>query len=342
MARPLRYEAAGALYHVMARGDGGRMVFEDEKDRASWLELLERACGRFGWRVHAWVLMGNHYHLLLETPEPNLVEGMKWMQGVFTQSWNRRRKRRGHVFQGRYKAVVINGQEGDGYYFRVVADYIHLNPVRAGLVGGSSGKELGSWLWSSAVAYGERKRPSWLETERVLTAFALAEGRSGARAYLRYLEERAKDRKGAMNEEANRALRRGWYLGEKSFGEKLLRVLSGEEKKSGKARRAGSVSGEAARAHDEREAERLVQAALKVLGLPQAPDALAGRGKWRQEKSLVVALVRARTSVRSGWLAQRLVMGHESSISRAVRQAQEDPQWSAQLRKLERNLTNKE
>ena len=114
MARPLRYEAAGAVYHVMARGDGGKPVFEDDKDRYGWLDLLGKACERFGWRVHAWVLMGNHFHLLLETPEPNLVAGMKWLLGVYSQGWNRRRQRKGHVFQGRYKAVVVNGEVRDG------------------------------------------------------------------------------------------------------------------------------------------------------------------------------------------------------------------------------------
>jgi REP element-mobilizing transposase RayT len=94
MARPLRYEAAGEVYHVVARGDGGKTVFENDKDRHCWLDLLERACGRFGWRVHAWVLMDNHFHLLLETPEPNLVAGMKWMPGVCPQGWNRRRGRK--------------------------------------------------------------------------------------------------------------------------------------------------------------------------------------------------------------------------------------------------------
>ncbi len=89
MARPLRYEAANAVFHVMARGDGGKDVFEDDKDRFAWTDLLERANRRFGWRIHAWVLMGNHFHLLLETPQPNLVAGMKWILGVYSQAWNR-------------------------------------------------------------------------------------------------------------------------------------------------------------------------------------------------------------------------------------------------------------
>ena len=130
MARPIRYEAAGAVFHVMARGDGGRDVFEDDRDRLDWLDRLKKACERFGWRMHAYVLMGNHFHLLLETPEPNLVGGMKWLMGAYSQAWNRRRKRHGHVFQGRYKAVVVNG-EGKGHYFRIVADYIHLNCPRS-------------------------------------------------------------------------------------------------------------------------------------------------------------------------------------------------------------------
>ena len=102
MARPLRNEAARTVYHVMARGDGWKNVFDNDKDRYAWTDLMKKAHGRFGWRVHAWVLMGNHLHFLLEMPEPNRVAGMKWVPGVFSQGWNRRRGRGGHVFQGRY------------------------------------------------------------------------------------------------------------------------------------------------------------------------------------------------------------------------------------------------
>jgi REP element-mobilizing transposase RayT len=140
----------------MARGDGGKPVFEDDKDRYGWVDLLERACERLGWRVHAWVLMGNHFHVLVETPEPNLVAGMKWFLGVYSQGWNRRRQRHGHVFQGRYKAVVVNGEERDGSYFKIVADYIHLNPVRAGSVGGTTERKLRNWRWAIDGSPGAR------------------------------------------------------------------------------------------------------------------------------------------------------------------------------------------
>jgi REP element-mobilizing transposase RayT len=121
MARPLRFQYPGAIYHVMARGDGGKVVFETDDDRLVSLSRLGEICGSCGWRVHAWVLMGNHFHLLVETPQPNLVAGMKWLLGTFSQGWNRARRRRGHVFQGRNKSVPVNGSDTDQHYFRIVA-----------------------------------------------------------------------------------------------------------------------------------------------------------------------------------------------------------------------------
>jgi putative transposase len=113
MARPLRFQYPGAVYHIMARGDGGKPVFETDLDRKAFLSRLGEVCTSHGWRVHAWVLMGNHFHLLLETPEANLASGMKYLLGTFSQAWNRARKRRGHVFQGRYKAVPVSGSQAD-------------------------------------------------------------------------------------------------------------------------------------------------------------------------------------------------------------------------------------
>ena len=335
MARPLRYEAAGAVYHIMARGDGGKNVFDDDKDRYAWTDLMEKAHGRFGWRVHAWVLMGNHFHFLLETPEPNLVAGMKWVLGVFSQGWNRRRGRRGHVFQGRYKAVVVNGEAADGSYFKIVADYIHLNPVRSGWVGGDSGKRLRNWRWSSFGAYAGNKVPTWLETGRVLRAFRLSEDARGGQAYAGYLEARAKDRKGVVSDAALLELRRGWYLGEDSFGKKLLEAIKGAIVED---RKRSSVGGEAAKAHNEAQAERIVGAALAELGAPGDAAGLKGRGKWKNEKEVVAALVRARTSMVNRWVADRLGMGHEVCVTRAVRRFREDKKAGRRLKELESKL----
>jgi len=339
MARPLRYEAAGAVYHVMARGDGGKPVFEDDKDRYGWVDLLEKACERFGWRVHAWVLMGNHFHLLLETPEPNLVAGMKWMLGVYSQGWNRRRARKGHVFQGRYKAVVVNGEERDGSYFKIVADYIHLNPVRSGWVGGETGKNLKSWRWSSFGAYAGNKRPDWLETAKVLKAFQLSEDYRGGRAYAGYLEARARDPKSAVTDASLKELRRGWYLGEETFAKKVLDALSGI---TAPKRKKGSVAGEAASAHDQNEAERIAVAALLELGLPTATSELEGRRMWVEEKSLIAVLIRKRTGVKNRWVAERLAMGHEGNVTRAIRRVNGHPVRRKNLAKLEAMLVSRD
>jgi putative transposase len=339
MARPLRYEAAGAVYHLMARGDGGKPVFEDDKDRYGWLDLMERTCGSFGWRVHAWVLMGNHFHLLVETPEPNLVAGMKWMLGVYSQGWNRRRQRKGHVFQGRYKAVVVNGEEREGCYFKIVADYIHLNPVRSGWVGGETGKRLRSWRWSSFAAYAGGKSPEWLETGRVLRAFQLSEDHRGGRAYAGYLEARAKDAKGSVTDAALKELRRGWCLGERSFAEKVLESLAGGVRPK---RRKGSVAGAAARAHDEAEAERIAVVALRALDAPTEASQLLGKGKWVDEAAVVAALIRKRTGVRNRWVAERLGMGHEGNVTRAIRRVNEYPAWKSKLMSLESMLVSRD
>ena len=111
MARPLRFEYADAVYHVMARGDGGKAIFTAKDEHLLFLHRLGvgDVCRSHGWRVHAWTLMRNHFHLLLETPEPNLVSGMRLLLGAFSQAWNRLHSRRGHVFQGRYKSVPVAG-----------------------------------------------------------------------------------------------------------------------------------------------------------------------------------------------------------------------------------------
>ena len=137
MARPLPFVYPGAIYHIMARGDGGKFIFNHGQDALLFLKWLSEVYKSHGWRVHAWVLMGNHFHLLIETPEANLVSGMKLLLGAFAQAWNRHDRRPGHVFQGRYKSVPVSGESAsDSAQFRTVADYIHLNPARAQLAGG--------------------------------------------------------------------------------------------------------------------------------------------------------------------------------------------------------------
>src|SRR5690348_4304248 len=132
MPRQLRLEYAGAIYHVLNRGDRREPIILDDQDRQSFLATLGQACEKTGWQVHAWCLMDNHFHLVLETPRANLVAGMRWFLSTYTARFNRRHKLSGHLFGGRYKSLIVDGS-GTGY-LKTVCDYVHLNPVRAKLL----------------------------------------------------------------------------------------------------------------------------------------------------------------------------------------------------------------
>ena len=176
MSRPLRLEFANALYHVTSRGDRREPIFIDDADRSMWLDVFGQVCGRFNWRCHAWCLMTNHYHLLVETPDPNLSRGMRQLNGVYTQRFNRRYGHLGHVFQGRFKAILV---EREGYLLEL-ARYVVLNPVRARMV-----SDAGAWPWSSYAAMTGAQSPApWLETDGLLQQF----GRRRDRAVARYVD----------------------------------------------------------------------------------------------------------------------------------------------------------
>jgi putative transposase len=310
-------------------------IFEDDADRKVFLARMGEVCVRCGWKVHAWVLMGNHFHLLVETPEANLVVGMKWLLGTFSQGWNRARQRRGHVFQGRYKSVPVNGEATGAYYFRIVADYIHLNPARAGLAGGSGGK-LADYRWSSLGAYAKGVGPDWLVMERVLRAFELAEDGRGRRAYVAWLEARAAEDGGKINEEAQTALRRGWYLGEESFKDKLLAMIA-RARGADKPRKAKTA---VASAHGESEAERLISVLGKVLELPTERRELEQLRKSDERKVLLAAVLRQRTAVGVNWIAARLAMGHPGSVSRMLGAIPGKREWKKRLEELEEMLNS--
>lgn len=128
MASPLRIEFAGALYHVTSRGNAWEAIYLDREDRELYQSVLGEICDLFNWTIHSWCQMTNHYHILVETPDANLSKGMRYLNGVYTQRFNRKHSRVGHVFQGRYKAILV---EKD-HYLLELARYIVLNPVRAG------------------------------------------------------------------------------------------------------------------------------------------------------------------------------------------------------------------
>ncbi len=164
MSRPIRIEFPDALYHVTARGDRREDIFYDDQDRQAFLATLEKIISQFNWICYAWCLMDNHYHLLIQTPDGNLSKGMRQLNGVYTQTSNRRHQRVGHLFQGRFKAILV---DSDAYLLEL-ARYVVLNPVRAGMV-----KKPESWAWSSyRASMGLEPAPAWLAEDGLLAMFA--------------------------------------------------------------------------------------------------------------------------------------------------------------------------
>lgn len=163
MTRPLRIEYPGAYYHVMNRGNAGETIFKSKRDKEKFLEYLEKAVERFSLIVHTYCLMDNHYHLLIETPEPNLSVAVQWLNVSYAVYFNRKRKRSGHLFQGRFKAILIDADA----YLKQLSRYIHLNPVRAKIADTPA-----DYPWTSYCAFiGNETEPEWLETRFILAQF---------------------------------------------------------------------------------------------------------------------------------------------------------------------------
>lgn len=308
MPRKARVEFAGAVYHVLDRGDRREAIFRDDTDRDVFLSTLGKACERTGWRIHASVLMTNHYHLLIETPEANLVAGMRWFQTTYTVRFNRRHRLTGHLFQGRYKAVAVDPEERG--YFVLLSDYIHLNPVRAGMI--LVGQRLFDFPWSSYRWYVTKNgRPVWFDPVRVLGELGFEDTAAGRRQYAERMRQRAMDEFAEKNAIENERLRRGWCLGQASFRERMLSLL---EKTGEKFSKAKEVDGAVRQSHGEDEAHRLLQGAMAHFRIDRGDLVKLKRSDPR--KLAIARLIRTRTSVPNKWIADELSLGHVSGVSR--------------------------
>jgi len=295
MARKLRVQYAGAIYHVMNRGDRREPIFKDDTDRKRFEQTLGEACQKTGWLVHAWCLMPNHFHLVIETPQPNLVAGMKWFLGAYTGRFNRRHKLFGHVFSGRYKALMVDGS-GTGY-LKTVCDYVHLNPARAKLLGPEP--KLASYPWSSLRLYlqSPRKRPAWLRVGRLLGEHGIPrDSKEGRREFGRQMELhcRAEDGAGQF-----KAVRRGWCLGGKAFRKELLAQMKEQIREH--------HFGEERAETEQEQAEGIVREGLNRLGWKESD--LVARSKGDREKLKLAVRLRDETTVTVKWIADRLRMG---------------------------------
>jgi putative transposase len=300
MARKLRIQYPGAIYQVMSRGDRRAAIFKDAQDYACFLATLSEACAKAKWQVHAWCLLPNHFHLVLETPQPTLVDGMKWLLGTYTGRFNRRHRQFGHLFSGRYKALLVDGSRNG--YLKTVCDYVHLSPVRARLI--KAAQPLGAFRWSSYPLYvgPPRQRPAWLRVDRLLGEWGIPkDSPAGRRALAAGLEGRRTEDLG----ETNRRIERGWFVGDAEFRRELLEQVT----QAPGANHYGAIVQEAVAAR----AERLVTDRLKALHWTEAD--LTARRKGDPAKVKLAAAVRAQTTMPLAWIAARLAMGSRGYLT---------------------------
>jgi len=299
----------------MCRGNQSRDIFQGQEDADLFIRCLGDMCLRNGAVVHAWCLMSNHYHLLLETPHGNLVDAMKWFQGTFTQRYNARHKLWGHLFQGRYKAKIIDDE--DASYFRVVSDYIHLNPADAGM---AIPGHLVDYPWSSYPLYLKpaSKRPVWLEVLQVLSACGLSnDSLKSRRAYEAYVnlrhESLALNKMNAEEMAEWKHMERGWMHGNAEFRERMTVCLE----EQGKSHLKSLVDAEQKRDLSEAAAHAVLQKCLSYFEIGQ--EDLIRLPKSSPEKMLIAGLLRYHYPIGAEWVSRQLVMGHFSTVSRAMR-----------------------
>lgn len=296
MARKLRLEYPGAIYHVINRGNYRRDVFETVGAAQSFVQTLEEAVALYGWRLQAYALMSNHFHLIVETPKPNLTEGMHWLMSTTATRFNRFRQERGHLFQGRYQALPIEDARVMGH----VIDYVHLNPVRARVV---EAAQVGAFRWSSLARFLRGPRFAGLDPEGALNGRGWSDTPDGWSGYVEHLIALA-----ANQEEQKRLGYEGFSTGWAIGGTDWQRTLAAEHK--GMVLTPGLAAQEA-RALREAQWRELLDKKLRETGRTQA-EALAAP-KTAPWKLQLAQSVRTESGASVAWLTRELALGAEGT-----------------------------
>ena len=314
MARKIRIEYPGAAYHVINRGNYRADIFATDGARAAFIRTLDEACERTGWIIHAWCLMSNHYHLALSTPQPNLADGMQWFQGTFCTRFNRFRNEKGHVFQGRYKAFNIQ----PGRTLGSVCHYIHLNPIRAKMMGM---EQLSKWPWSSLQWILEpRKRKAWFTPQVALRQSAeLEDVPAGRRAYVEYLAWLSADEQ-EQKRQCFERMTKGWIMGSEEFARKIMQEAD---------KLPEAVQQEFGATREEIWAKELA-------GLKARLDAreMRERTKSADWKVALAAEMKRHTTATNRWLSKALEMGSLFTVSRLIKECRTGKRAAIPMQKL--------
>jgi putative transposase len=295
MARKLRIQYPGAMYHVINRGNYRRDLFVNPDEAKAFLETVKEVKGRMGWRVHAYALMRNHYHLAIETPEPNLAEGMHWLQGTWANRFNRFRRENGQLFQGRYRSILIQNIET----MAKVVDYIHLNPVRAKIV---PAEQVKAYRWTSLA--GIVKGGGWVDGEGWRGGARFGADDGDRKAYETYLVEVGRDEK-EWGKLGLCGLSKGWAIGTSGWRRALAKehgqaaLNPGLELREVRELREGAWE-EAV----QRELHRLEKSDAHLVTKPRLQP-------WKVE---VAAAARKSSGASVVWLAERLSLGKPASV----------------------------
>ncbi len=325
MARKPRIEFAGAIYHVLNRGNYRKDLFDSAGAAQAFVDCLFQACERMGWRLHAYCVMRNHYHLALETPQGNLVDGIHWLQSTFGNRFNRFRGENGRAFQGRYRAIHVE----PGLHLARLVNYIHLNPVRAKIV---SLEMLSQFRWSSYRHFMRppSERPPALACDDWLQAGGgLMDSAEGWHSYREHLAWLMAD-EGRQKAEAFDRMSQGWMHGgaeyQKTVADQFKQMTVAQDWGGGEIREMNRL-----------EWSRLLARAMKALG--QAPENIDAARKCEPWKIAIAAWLKEQTSVTNRWLTEQLKMGPADAVSRYTGECQRGQRIEAKL--LLNKLTTK-
>ena len=315
MARPLRIEYEGAIHHVTVRGLEKRPIVRDDADRGRWLDLFDRTATRHRWQVYAWTLLDNHFHIFLCTPHADLASGMHDLNAGYVSAFNRRHKRVGPLLQGRYKAVLVEHAAHEWELSR----YVHLNPVRAGIV-----EDPGSYFWSSCRCYFRSAlAPKWLAWEEMLSRH----GRTLRVARTRY-REYLMDGVETPPTSPLKGVQASTLLGSPDFVQRMKELLADTLPD-----RDVPAARELRLMPTLDDVERIICTAYSV-----APDSLRGRTRRNTPRRLAIALARRVTTLPLRTLGAHFGSVGGSAISNTVQQVQADPHLAKRLTALARKL----